>query len=64
MGGKRFGHKAELHQRTHVRGCIRIKNLIENRPTVDRLSVRVLGVDVRRAPFEIGLSVAGSQQEM
>ena len=44
--------------------CIRIKNLIENGPTVDRVPVRILGVDVRRAPFEIRLSVAASEQEM
>ena len=47
-----------------MRGCIRIKNLVENGPAVDRVSVRILGVDVRRTPFEIGLSVAGGEQKM
>jgi len=41
-----------------------VKDLIENGPTVDRVPVRILGVDVRRAPFEIRLSVPGSEQEM
>ncbi len=64
MGRERLGHKTELHHRTHVRGRVGIKNLIEDGPAVDRVPVRILGVDVRRAPFEIGLSVAGGEQEM
>jgi hypothetical protein len=45
-------------------GCIGVKNLIEKSPTVDRFAVRILGVDVGRAPFEIRLSIAGGEQEM
>ncbi len=64
MGGKCLGHKAELHHRAHMGGSIGIENLIENGPTVDGVSARILGVDVRRTPFEIGLPVAGGEQEM
>ena len=64
MGRKCLRHKAELHHRTHMCGRIGVKNLIENGPAIDRLTVRILGVDVRRTPFEIGLSVPGGKQEM
>ena len=64
MGGKRLGHKAQFYHRAHMGGSIRIEDLVENGPAVNRLPVRVLGVDVGRAPFEIGLSVSRGEQEM
>ena len=64
MGGKRLGHKAELHHRAHMGGGIRIENLVEDGPAIDRVPVRILGVDVGRAPFEIGLAVARGEQEV
>ena len=64
MGGKRLGHKAELHHGAHMSGRIGIEDLIENGPAIDGFPVRILGVDVGRTPFEIGLAVAGGEQEM
>ena len=59
---QRLGHEADLHQRLHLALEVRIDDAIDDRPVVDRLPVRVLGVGVGGAPLQSGRAVAGRQQ--
>ena len=41
---------------------IGVEDPVHDRPVVDRVAVRILGIGVGRAPFERGLAIAGGQQ--
>ena len=62
MRGERLGHEADLHQRPHLALHVGVEDPVDDRPVVDRLARRVLGVGVRRAPLQRGRAVAGGQQ--
>ena len=57
-------HKTQFHHGPHMRGRIGVKYLVEDSPIIDRVPVCILGVDVRRTPFEIRPPVAGGEQEV
>src|ERR1700722_15735311 len=45
-------------------GSIRIEDLVEYGPAINGFPLRILGVDVRRTPFEVGLAISRGEQEM
>ena len=45
-------------------GRVGVEDLVEDGPAIHRLATRILGVDIGGAPLEVGLAVAGSEQEV
>src|SRR5262245_11213638 len=57
-----FGHKAYLDERLRAGLDVRVENPVNDRPVINRLARRVLGVSVGGTPFQRGLPVAGDQE--
>src|SRR5580698_445003 len=62
MRRERLGHESNFDQRRDTIRMKCVENVIENFPTVDRVSGRVFGVDVSRSPFQGSRTVASRQQ--
>src|SRR5580704_14850383 len=46
MRGERFGHEADFYDGSDSGGVKRVEDLVEDRPTINRIAVFVLGVHV------------------
>ena len=62
LGRQRLGHEADLDERLHLAFEVGVDDAIDDRPVVDRLAVRVLGVGVGRSPLQRRRAVARRQQ--
>ena len=60
--GERLRHEADLDERLRTPREQRVEDAVEDRPVVDRASLCVLAVRVRRAPLERGRAAAARQQ--
>ena len=55
-------HKTDLDIRFYSVLYVCIENAIENRPVIDRFSLRIFVVSACRAPFQSGSTIARSQE--
>ena len=64
MGGQRLRHETDFHIRPDSLLAIGVKNPIQNRPVVNWVSLRILGIGAGRTPLERRRAVAAGQQIM
>src|SRR6476660_9587870 len=62
MCGQSLRHESKFYQGLDACGVKRIKNPVQDRPIVDRPSIRIFRIHIGRAPFQSGRSIASGQQ--
>jgi hypothetical protein len=62
LGGERLGHETDLRVGLEPALHVGVEDAVDDRPVVDRLALRVLGVGVRAAPLEGGRSIPGVEE--
>ena len=62
MDGERLRHEPDLHVGPHAVGPVGVEDPVHDRPVVDRVPLRILGIGVGASPFQRGRAIAAGEQ--